>query len=155
MLGRMCQHNPDLRIQSFSDIDKEIQSELFFEIGFSKEEMDCYHNFADSLDSHIRKIENEAKYQDDVERVQTALENAYRSFMLEENVPDSAAVISCFIIGAYYYKKKEFSVNIVRDFLHLLKSSSLVKKRIILSNLQTRLDSISRYSEQEENDLPF
>ena len=77
--------------------------------------------------------------------------------MLEETVPDAAVVTRCFVNGAYYYRKGGFPVHIVRDFLHLLKSSSVEKKRIILSNLHTRLDAIMRYDAETEaiGNLPF
>jgi serine/threonine protein kinase len=157
ILGRMCEHVPANRIQEFAAIEKGIQSDMFFEIGFEEEETTCYRSFADAVETHITKLETKAKYQDDIDRVHIGLENAYRSFMLEETVPDSATVTRCLISGAYYYKKKGFPVYVVRDFLHLLKSSSVEKRRIILSNLHTRLDAITRYDTDTEaqNNLPF
>ena len=36
LLNRMCQVNPEARIQSFTDVEQEIGSNQFFEIGFSE-----------------------------------------------------------------------------------------------------------------------
>ncbi|MCG2661366.1 MAG: protein kinase family protein [Kiritimatiellae bacterium] len=158
MLGKMCELDPTVRIQRFADVTKAIQSDMFFEIDFGDEEMACYRSFADCVDQHITKIENKTEYVDDVERLQAALENAYRKFMLEETVPDSAVVTRCVVSGSYHYRQKGFPVKVVRDFLHMLKSSAPEKKRIILSNLHTRLDAISRYDEAATDDsdsLPF
>jgi len=157
LLGKMCEHNPLGRIQRFAAVEKAIQSDMFFEIGFGKQEIIIYRSFADNLAAHITKLETSAKYHEDVEKVQTGLENAYRSFMLEETVPNAATVTRCLINGAYYYRKEGFPVQVVRDFLHLLKSSSVEKKRIILSNLHTRLDAITRYDAEAEakDNLPF
>lgn len=157
ILGRMCEHLPDNRIPQFAAIEKSIQSDMFFEIGFEEDEIDVYRHFADEVEAHITKLETKAKYHDDIDRVQIGLENAYRSFMLEHTVPDSATVIRYLINGTYYYQKKGFPVYAVRDFLHLLKSSSVEKKRIILSNLHTRLDAITRYNDdiEVEDDVPF
>ena len=151
----MCNHDPDGRIQAFSEIDREMQQSRFFEIGFTDAEMAVYRSFADKMESHVTKVERDAKYQDDMDRAQTALENVYRTFMLEETVPESSAVLKCFVHGAYYYKKKGFPVAVVRDFVHLLKSSSPEQKRVILLNLHTRLNSIVRYKEPELDDCPF
>jgi serine/threonine-protein kinase len=157
MLGNMCERDPGARIQGFVDIEKEIQSDRFYVIGFSEEERTRYRNFADCIVEHIIKLANSAKYQDNMEKIQIRLENAYRSFMLEEYVPNSALIIRCIIDGSYYYKKNDFPVDAVEEFLHLLKSSSLEKKRIIFSNLHTRLDSITRYDPEKADmeDLPF
>lgn len=156
ILGRMCHREPLSRIQSFFEIEKEIQNNMFFEIGFTEEELSSYREFADYLEVHITKIESGAKYIDDIDRVQNQLEEAYRSFMLEVTVPDSRTITRCFISGSYYYKKSGFPVYAVKDFLHLLKSSTQEKRRIIMANLHTRLDSISRYAETDTtDDIPF
>ena len=157
MLNKMCEHNPDVRIERFSDVTKGIQSDMFFEIGFNDDEIYYYRNFADEMVQHITKIDDQASYANDVDRVQNAIENAYRQFMLEETVPDSAVIIRCILNGSYFYQKKRFPVQAVKDFLHLLKSSSPEKKRIIFSNLRTRLDSIARYADAPNvsDDLPF
>ena len=157
ILSRMCHRNPESRVQNFFDIEKEIQSNIFFQIGFSDYEIEFYRQFADCLTRNIPKIENGAKYVQDFDRVQIQLEDAYRSFMLEETVPDSTLVIRCFLNGPYYYKKTGFTVEPVKDFLHLLKTSSQEKMRIIMANLHTRLDAIMRYSDKEINydDIPF
>lgn len=158
MLGKMCGREPSTRIQRFADVTKAIQSDMFFEIDFGDEEIAHYRNFADSMEQHITKIKNEAEYVHDVSRVQTALENAYRSFMLETTVPDSARVIRCFLSGSYHCRERGFPVQAVSDFLRLFKSCAAEKKRIILANLHTRLDGIERYDELSPNnydDLPF
>jgi eukaryotic-like serine/threonine-protein kinase len=153
----MCEHLPAKRIQQFAAIDKSIQSDLFFEIDFEEDETEAYRAFADAVEQQVTKLEAKARYHEDIDRVQVALENAYRSFMLEREVPDSATVTRCLIDGAYYYKKKGFPVWPVKAFLHLLKSSPVEKKRIVLANLHTRLDAITRYDADNEvkDNLPF
>lgn len=159
MLSKMCAYTQGNRVQHFADITKEIQSDMFFEIEFEEEEIESYRNFANEVENHITKIHNLTKYIDDVELVQTRLANAYRGFTLEETVPNAALILRCVIEGAYHYTKKGFHVWAVRDFIHLLKSSSPEKKRIILSNLHTRLDAILRYDDPDvpdiNDDLPF
>lgn len=156
ILSRMCQRDPESRVQSFFDVEKEIQNNRFFEIYFSEQEKSCYRNFADYIQKHITKIENGAKYITDFDRIQIQLENAYRGFMLEETVPDASTIIGCFLSGAYYYRSAGFSVYAVKEFLHLLKSSTQEKRRIIMANLHTRLDAIARYAEADiPDDIPF
>lgn len=155
-LGRMCHRNPETRIQSFAEIEKEIGNNQFFEIDFNDTELESYRTFADSLCRHITKIDNGAKYTDDMARIETQLNDAYRAFMLEQFVPDVTVVVRCFLVGTYYYRRSELHVAHVRDFLHLMKSSTEEKKRIILANLHTKFDALPRYSQSEDaNDVPF
>jgi serine/threonine protein kinase len=153
-LLQMCMHNSQDRIKSFSDVLRKIQSNKFMEIGFSEEEKETYRFFANSVSQTISKIEGTTTYNSEIEKIQLGLENAYRACMLEDWIPDSSTVIRCLLNGSYYYNKSSFSVESLKGFIHLLKSSSYDKKKIIISNLQTRLNAIKRYTAQEEN-LPF
>lgn len=54
-LGKMCEHVPANRIQQFAAIEKGIQSDLFFEIGFGKNEITCYRSFANAVEEHIAR----------------------------------------------------------------------------------------------------
>lgn len=157
ILKKMCRIDPKNRIQSFFNIDKEIQSGRFEGIEFSEEETSDYRAFAEAINRHITKIEKGAKYRDDLDRLQIELEAAYRSVMLEEEAPDSVLITRCFIIGTYYYKAKGFPVSALKGFVQLLKAASVEQKRIILANLHTRLDKIARYAVNDapEDDIPF
>ncbi len=61
ILGRMCQLSPSDRISRFSEVDRYLQSDRFFEIGFSEDEIICYRHFADAMEKQIKKIEGAAK----------------------------------------------------------------------------------------------
>jgi serine/threonine-protein kinase len=161
LLIRMCQRDPKNRIASFFEINKEIQNSRFAGIQFDDEEMTVYRTFANALHSHITKIETGAKYRDDIERIQIALESAYRNVMLEQEMADAGPVLRCFIMGMYYYRKRNFPVEALKGFVHLLKGSTIEQKRIIFANLHTKLSAIERYSPPDpnldppEDDIPF
>jgi len=156
LLGRMCQRSPAKRVQSFAATQKHVQTDQFFEVGFSDDEIDAYREFSDSIHAQITKIERGTKYLDDVVKIQTELEGAYRTFMLEEYVPDCSTVLRCLIKGEYYRKQKGLPVRVVKAFVHTLKALSPEKRRIFISNLHTRLDSILRYDKPAiDEDIPF
>lgn len=157
ILGRMCQKDPSNRIPRFSSISQEIGSNRFYETSFSDDEREVYRSFADSICNQITKIEAGSKYVNDQERIITQLESAYRSFMLEQHVPDASAVVSCFLPGTYFYKSKGLAVSPVRNFLRLLKTSTVEKNLLIIANLHTRFNAIPRYTDAkaEEDDVPF
>lgn len=157
LLRHMCARDPEARVSSFLEVDRHIRNNKFLEIDFNETEKQHYRDFSSRLAGHITKIERGSKYREDIEKIETDLENIYRGFMLEETVPNSVAISRCFISGVYYYKAKGFPVDVVRDFLQLLKSATVEKKRIILANLQTKLDSIERYNinEPDDDEIPF
>jgi eukaryotic-like serine/threonine-protein kinase len=153
-LSAMCEKSPSQRLKSFSDVYEQIAKNRFVEIGFSEDERAAYVEFADAVEAAITKVSDSAKYVQDAEQVLRSLEDAYRSFMLETVVPDSATVTKCFIRGPYYYVKRGLRVDVVGNFIRLLKSVSIEKRHLILSNLRTRLDSIGRYAEKDD-EIPF
>ena len=77
--------------------------------------------------------------------------------MLEELVPDSAIVIQCFIDGAFYYRKTFLNVSAVKGFVELLNGCNSEQSRIVLANLQTKLDAVQRYAERDtaNDEMPF
>jgi hypothetical protein len=158
LLGRMCASNPSARIKSFSLVRKEILSDKFLDIDFKESELYAYREFSGSLYQCISKIEQTTKYVDDLEEIQRGLEDSYKKVMLEEFVPNSPHVIRCFLNGMYYYSNRNmFPVAILKAFVEFFRSCSRAKKNIILSNIQTKLDSIERYDEESiiDDDIPF
>lgn len=158
VVSRMCERNPSARIASFSEIEKHIQADRFYEIEFEDWERTSYREFSDALYSAVTKIKQGDKYVDDIVRIQVLLEDAYRKCMLEKWVPEVTQVVRCFIDGGYYYNTRyTFSVSVLKGFLRLLKSASNEKKRVVLANLHTKLDSLPRYSSNNIalDDVPF
>lgn len=156
-LDQMCQRNPNSRTQTFFDVNKEIQKNKFTEIEFEYDELKSYRAFSDYMFQSISKIEHGTKYFDNIEKIQSQIENLYKKCMLEENLPDNTTLTRYFINGTYYYNNKlEFPVPIIKKFIDLLRSCSMEKKNIILSNLHTKLDSIPRYEKTVfDDDIPF
>ncbi len=155
LLRSMCSHGTGQRPASFSDIEKNLDKDLFISIDFSEEELGTYRSFASALALQLVRIQDSAKYTSDLSRIIAQLNDAYRNCMLDEEVPDAAVVIRCFIAGSYRYNKSGLSVAALRDFLTMLKASSEEKKRIILSNLHAKLDAIQRYQPYTDDDIPF
>ncbi len=144
ILGQMCQKTPTSRMTSFSEVEAVIAGALFLEIEFTDDERDVYRNFADSVNKSLVSVER-GKHTHDIDHLRVSLETAHRKVMLEKYVPDASLVMGAFLTGAYTYKRIGFPVSIVRNYLHLLKRSSNEKQRILLANLQTRLNSIQEY----------
>jgi serine/threonine-protein kinase len=157
-LRAMCQPDPAQRLGGFDAVARQIGAKQFFELEFSEADREAYQDFADAFSHHITKIERQAQYAEDSSAVKTALENAYRQFMLETFVPDANLVLRCFVDGGYYYRKAGLRVDCVKAFLRLLQGCTEERRKIIFANLHTRLDCIARYSQADlltDDDVPF
>lgn len=158
ILSGMSANKPELRLNSFAEIKSKISEDRFFEVEFTKPELTSYREFSNNLYESISKIETDCNYFDDPDLIQKKLENYFRRVMLEENLPNNTPVISCFLNGAYYFKRnKYFPVSSLKSFIELLRSCSKDKKNIIINNLCSKLDAIQRYTEAPpwEGDVPF
>ncbi len=157
-LNQMCHRNPESRIQTFFDVNKVVQKKKFYDIEFDYNELRYYRSFSDHLFRLVSKLEHGTKYFDDIDKIQSRIETLYKRCMLEESLSDNTNLIHCFINGAYYYKRNfDFPVSVLKNFIDLLRSCSTEKKNIILGNLYTKLDSITRYEKTiiDDDDIPF
>ncbi len=159
VVRKMCQIDPANRFASFLDVEREVLSNKLSEIHFFGQELNSYRAFANDLTEHVAKIENGTKYTDDHEKIVAKLESEYRNFMLEDEAPDCVPILRCFLNGGFKYHKSGFKVSCVKNFISLMRSSSDEKKRIILANIQSRLDAVGRYENQKfsgfDDDIPF
>ncbi len=162
ILKKMCNPAPRIRYSGFLEIERELFSNKFSEIEFYGNELTSYRVFANSLIKQIAKIESGTKYIDGHEKLVSKLELVYRNIMLEEYSPDCAPILKCFLSGGFRYHKDGFEVDCIKKFIALMKSSNDEKSRIILANIQSRLDAIARYEPQKpagfdafDDDIPF
>lgn len=155
----MCKKSPTDRFVTFEDVKRELFSNQFEEVTFWGNELTSYRSFANAITKHVLKVQNGARYIDDQEKVVGKLEVAYRNFMLEETTINCVTILRCFLDGGFKYRPQGFPVAAVKDFLGLMKASDEAKRKIIIANIQTRLDAIDRYDETRfqnlDNDIPF
>lgn len=149
VLSSMCNAMPDERIGTFSDVLKKIQNEGFSEDNLSNSELQNYRDFSEKISEHIVRIEENAKYISDVRDVQSMLEDVLRRVSFEVNVPDFNVIIRCFVDGSFQSNRDGFPVDCLRNMVRLMQSSSMERRRQILDNLQTKLDAIGRYNEED------
>lgn len=155
LLKKMCSIKLENRMQSFAELSKEIITGRFDGIPFSEEEISTYRSFSTLLVGCFSKIESKTTYINEVEKIEAAIENLYRNTMLEEFLPDNVALCRCFIGGDYFYRRTNtVPVSDVKAFLDLLRISSKEKKNIIIRNIHSKMDSITRYDEPY-SDIPF
>jgi len=158
LLSRMCQWKHEQRLRSFADAERSVDKDRFYEIEFADQEIQAYREFAGCLAHHVTKIAKDAKYVEDIDRIQHSLEATYQRVMLSAEIPDAELVITSIVDGGYYYKSSGFPTDVLGRFVRLMKSVSIEKRRIIMTNMWANLDAVRRYDpkdEQFDDDIPF
>lgn len=157
MLEKMTRMDPSDRFKSFGELKENMSEQLTtFDDLFTYEEKKSYQSFIESLVASLSSIDETAKYQVEVSRVISDLENVYKANLLEDNVQNTNGIIRAFLNGSYrYYNRPIFSCSTLRDFLQLLKSSGTEKLSILMLNIQNRLSQIKRTPVIPDDDMPF
>lgn len=156
ILQKMCRRDYGNRTKLFSDVLQSIISTNSDDVEFDPDEIRIYQVFSDALYNMINIIDTDAYYIDDIEKIEENLQKFTSSCMLEMYIPNNRAIIDIFLYGAYRYRAKKFAVSSVTNFYHFFVKVSAEKKRIILRNLHTRLDSIAKYDlSTYYDDVPF
>jgi len=153
VIRRMCAENPAHRLSSFAGVQLALDKSNMGVPHFTEEELGVYRGFADGLTNCLIGIEYECEYITDMSTIIGRLEATYEGCMLEEETP-VYSIAKCFVTeGALkVLAKRAFSVSNLRYFLELIKSRDAEGQRIVLANVHSRLDGVSRFQDDE---IPF
>ena len=164
LVSHMCQRDPAQRISSFSNVFDEVRKFETIEKRFdiSEENVNIYREFSDAFAERIEMIERSAKYRTNCQDVHSRLDALLEKTLLESHVSINL-IADCLVEGHYCYRGDErfgenkFPVIILQNFVGLFKSCEKSLQRVILLNLQTRIDSIERYDKSldSDDDIPF
>lgn len=154
---KMVRINPTERIRSFADVKSALlEQTVSFDELFSWEERQTYKNFADGLLKSIASFDEGSKYQSDMARIITNLEQLYKENVLEEEVQNTNILVRAFVSGSFqFYNKPVLSTYALRDMVKILKTAGTEKREIFLLNIQNRLNRVARTQPEEKDDIPF
>jgi serine/threonine protein kinase len=158
VLAKMCVRDPNSRTSSFAEVERQLHSSELVEMEFHDDFIQVYQSFSDELHNCVTKAEAGLKYTQDVDQILLEMEKLARACRLERYIADVRKVTRLFLDGTYYYRKQGFPVEVFLPFVRALKGMSGEHRKIVLANLQCRLDSVERYAkpaEPEEDDMPF
>jgi serine/threonine-protein kinase len=157
ILAKMCENDPSNRFSKFSEIKAETVESKNTKTIFYDSEIETFRTFSTSLASIFSGIAVDAKYVTDIPTIENGLEDLYKSVMLSEHIPSIERLAQRFVSGNFkFYKSRTFEVEVLKDFLQLLRSSSGDKKNVIIRNIFSVLDSVDRINYQDKNDeIPF
>jgi serine/threonine-protein kinase len=156
IIAKMCEKSPDDRIPSFANVFEAMNSDEGAKLAFSSGELQIYRDFADALTSRITEVSVEATYLTNAEEILAKLTEAHSRCMLEEDVPNPNTIVAPFLAGGSYHNtRRRFPVATLIRFIDLLRSLSPQKREIVIKNIHGRMDAISRYNPDAEDEVPF
>jgi len=153
ILKKMVNSEYDNRINSFNDILKSIVENDNNIALFTSEEKKIYQDFANIITESISEKENSSKVIMDIDAILKDLEDLKQKTMLEDYVK-SKSILKILVIGQFKYYEQNHSTKFINDFFQFFKSISKEKQNIVLYNLETRLDNIRTYY-NEDDEIPF
>lgn len=154
IIDKMIISNPQKRIKSFSEVLQVMSEDIFEDLEFTEEEKSIYCTFANSLVLHLSYMRNDFTPIYEPKDVINLLENLIRDCLIEEVLQDNSKLISCFIKNNYYYNsRKDIEIQDIRNFYKFIKKQNLIKQKIILNSIITRLGTIP--IKPDEDELPF
>lgn len=144
-VAKMCSAPRAHRYQSFKEVLRVLNQELFEDIDFTDDEISTYRMFADGLSRIFSTIGPSANFAREVSTIIDGLESLYQTVRLERDLPDPVGLCRVFVSGEFrYFKSNTLEVHLVANFLNLLKTLSGSRKEIVIANLISRLDAIPK-----------
>lgn len=154
VISVMCSDRPRERYDDFSVVRAALDATSIQSEEFEERDVSAYREFANQLDRCVASIENRATYIQDASIVAEKLQNVYSDCMLEEYV-SGRKIVRCFINGSCkIFGDRELNVGVVRVFLQLFRRLDFDRRRVVLSNLFSRLDGKHRYDKFDQ-EIPF
>lgn len=154
ILSKMMMKKPEDRYNSFSEVKETINKHDFINLPISDEDKRTYQSFVNNIFYSLSSFVNEQKFNYDTNSFVLKLENTLRNNLFEDVIQKNADVIGSIVICGFKYSNEvEISCDAVKRFLNWYKKSTEESKKLILSNIISKLSTINIITEYEE--LPF
>ncbi|NVJ47254.1 MAG: protein kinase family protein [Cytophagia bacterium] len=161
VLDSMCNPDYEERIDSFFNVRRQLSTSKTSKADFNTKEKEAYREFAHLLINMLGRIDLDSKYKTDIDKIISNLSSIHQNSILEEFIFNTSLIPTCFIEGNFsFYPNESFHVSTLEDFIKLLTTSTMDKRKIIMNNLWQRFDSIrqdppSDYDNIDDDSLPF
>jgi serine/threonine protein kinase len=156
LLKNMISNSRVNRIANFLAVSRELLNKENDLLEFDLYDKHVYKSFAEDLDEIILKIEDDASYVSDIDKIMKGLIEVYRVSTLEDAIQNPVQLARVFLKGGYRYNPKAIClVSRLKNFVDLLQTNSIEKRKVVVNNLWQRLDRKPRYESEPVDDLPF
>ncbi len=158
VLHRMTTRNQRERTSSFSAVLDECQQIEFSRRVFSDDQKTRFRAFTNEVCEFVSGFTIGTTLSDDIMTIVQSLKEVYESSALDEEVADPHSVIRALATGGYKYRRgRSITVDVLLSFIRLIEQAAENERKLILSNLHSRLNAIEKYwqSPPSSDDIPF
>lgn len=156
VLSLMIKSDFNFRIDSFSNINRSLISNVLDTFDFSYDEKAIYKLYANALCEILSEMQQGVIYITDIDKIIMSMDKIFSNSMLEDFIQNPNAITNCFLNGGYsFYPGKKMQFELFSKFLRFFRSLPIEKKKIVLNNLWQRFDAVKRAKIEEKDDLPF
>lgn len=157
ILNKMCQQDIDKRYKSFSEILKDLNTNILSKINISAVNKKIYLDFANSTIGLFAKF-TKAKpvLIGDPKVIEDRLSKIVSLNLYEEIIQNRKDLVEVFLgpnVYYSYYPEKEISTKVVFDFYKMFCAMSDEDKKIIIGNITNRLRAVKVVFDEEV--IPF
>lgn len=154
ILDKMMEKQPDNRYSSFSEIKEAIEKYDFVNLNISKADKEIYQSFVNLIWRTLSSFIDERKFNHEPEILISQLELSLKNNCFEDIIQANPEVIRSIVTGPYRFSNSiEIPCSVVKEFLDWYKKSTKLSQKLILSNIISKLSTIS--IEEREPELPF
>lgn len=153
IIEKMVEINELNRYKTFEEVSNSISQ--IDSLDFSDYEKNIYNEFADNVFNNIIKFYSKPNLINNSETIINSLSSIISKNILEYEIKKIGPLVSAFVFLANYsYKSSSIDLKIVQNFYKWLDSASIEKRKIIIDNIQNRINNI-RIEEDKDLNLPF
>ncbi|MBT3319659.1 MAG: hypothetical protein HN389_07830 [Clostridia bacterium] len=150
----MMEKQPQNRYSTFTEIKDAIGKHDFIEMDISQKDKDIYQAFTNLAYEVLLSFADEQKFNYETGVFITKLEKVLQDNLFEDVIQKNEEVINSIVTGSYHYKSgTEIHCYIVKDFLDWFKKSTSQSRKLILTNIISKLSTIVVI--ESESEAPF
>jgi serine/threonine-protein kinase len=154
VINKMADKNPKNRYKNFKEIKALIDKHDFQQLEITETDKEIYKNFANKAFELITKVETNTKFQQNPYVFKDKLKDILNNNLFEDNVQNVGDLATTLFDGKIYFiPNKSIPCSIIKKFLNWFDNLSEGTQRIVLSNLESKLNQIPRYTSEDSVDI--
>lgn len=156
ILKKMTEISRAERFNDFKSVLREVYSSQLITEMFSDEDRQIYTTFADNLMAAVNHFTSDYKPLENEDEIMKGLLKIVEDSALEYLIQDNAQLIGTFVNNSFNYSTKPFiSVEVIIEFIEMLRRFTPFQKKIVFNNIKSRLNNVKVIYALDDDDLPF
>lgn len=144
------------RYSDFNSVLREVYGSQLITEMFLNEDRQIYSAFADNFMNIINHFTSDFNPVDDEDKIMRDLLKIVEENALEYIIQDNAPLIRSFVNNSFNYSiRPTISVEVISDFVKMLSRFTPYQRKVVFSNIKSRLNTVKVNYAFDDDDLPF